>query len=186
MRKFIDVGTRVLVLNTDQISLARYIGSMGVVTATRLYFVPTSAQVLLDDGSEASFYLKNLESLPPIESPFQRGDSVIITTGFKKTRHHIFSSHLLKKLGEVVSYDCRDATYFVDCKAHGRGWFPIWCLRPLEFQGDVFYYPGQEVTYEGRSCIIQEIKASKSNLGQVVYIEGNWVPSSSVKVSQKP
>jgi hypothetical protein len=55
----------------------------------------------------------------------------------------------------------------------------------LDFQGDTFFYPGQEVSYEGRSCVIHKTKTSKSNLGQVLYIEGAWVPSSSVEVSQK-
>ena len=58
-------------------------------------------------------------------------------------------------------------------------WLPY--LLPLDYKGERFFYPLEEVTYKDKTCIVSKIKKSKFKWGQLLFIDGEWVPSTDVE-----
>lgn len=169
---------RVLITKLDSQSNlpSKYLKTIGIVISVNLDAFPVYAVVEFFDGAFGTVYLMNLETVPPVDSIIQIDDEVRIIKTYSRTYHHHPNESLIGQIGKIVGYDTRDYTYLVDCEI-GIGWFPLTSLLPLDFKGDVFYYPGDVVTYEKEKTVIQEVKKTKFGNGQLLKIKGEWVPS---------
>lgn len=177
---YVDKGDRVILTETDQPQLRPYIGKEWAVQAVVLEFHPASA-VIKRNNLEASVFIRHLEVMPPSDSCFQHGDSVQICKPYSKSNAYSYHAHLLGKIGTVRGFDSRYSFYLVKCNDGTSGWFPVFSLRPLDYKGEHFYYPYEEVLYKGEKKLITKIKQTKFKWGQLLFIEGEWIHSSDVK-----
>jgi hypothetical protein len=125
--------------------------------------------------------LRCLEVTPPEDSPLVHDEFVRIIKGYAKDICHASRPELVGKTGKVRGYDTRNGYYFIKTTNGDSGWFPIQCLVPLNFKGDKFYYPEQEVIFEGNCVRISKIRKTKFGSGQLLYINGFWIPSTEVR-----
>lgn len=156
-------------------------GRQGEVKTVMNWYHPASAVITMDENNlEVTIYLKNLEVIPPEDSAFKHGDEVLIKKTYAYSGYHMCNTTLIGKIGKVRGYDRRDSSFFVRTNNGDQGWFPDTSLLPINFKGKVYYYSGQTVTLEDKPAYIVKTRRSKNGLGQLLYIDGRWIPSSSV------
>jgi len=181
---FIKEGDEVILVNTDEPNLRHYIGLKWKVKTVIFACSPASA-IITRNNLQASCYVRQLEVVPPESSPFNYDDLVSI----KKTPSKLYwnssnySCHneLLGKVGKIKGYDSRNEFLLVRCTTGDSGWFPPQYLLPLDYKGERFFYPLEEVKYRGSNHIISKIKKSKFKWGQLLFIDGEWIPSTDVQ-----
>ena len=176
---FVAKGDTVILLRTEMPHLQAYVGKEWVVEAVMYNLHPSSA-MLTRKNLQASAYLKNLEVVPPPDSPFKHNEAVKVIQSVNKS-YPLLSKMHLGKIGHIKSYDSRNCQYFVRFVLGEQDWFPIHCLLPLNFKGDRFYYPYEKVKYKGKEKTINSIKQSKFKWGQILLIDGEWVHASDVE-----
>jgi len=176
----IEKGNIVILTDTDQPKLHAYIGTKWVVQAVLDHIHPNSAMIYRD-GMQATAYIKHLEVVPPPESIFEHGEVVKINKAYSKTNHRTCDKTLIGKTGKIRSYDSRTDFYFVRCVSGEFGWFPQTSLIPIDFKGQHFFYPLQQVKYHDAIVTINYTKRTKFNYGQLLEIEGQWIPSTEVE-----
>jgi len=181
---FTQKDDKVILISTEQPQLKKYIGSEWLVKTVIHEYHPASA-IIGRDNLKASVYLKNLEVIPPEDGAFEYNETVKIDKLYQKTSVYTCKPHLLDKVGKIRGFDSRNQYYFVKCADGEVGWSPATCLTPLDYKGEHFYYPGDVVNYKNKSCTVNKIKKSKFKWGQLLYIKGDWIPSTDVKLIDK-
>jgi len=181
----VQPGDRVIIskpkdeLSTVDQSNFMLCGKRGEVKSVLSWYHPASAVITMDDSNlEVMIYLKNLEVIPPDDVAFAHGDEVIIQKTYAYSGFHMCNTKLIGKTGKVKGYDRRDSSFFIKTDSGDQGWFPDTSLLPLNFKGKAYYYPGQVVVYEGASAFIVKTRRTKNGLGQLLFIDGRWVPAS--------
>lgn len=178
---YIDIGSTVVIVDVDQPLLTKYLGTVWTVkNIVSVYFPPTALLCHAQYG-EISIPLKCLEVTPPLDSPLSHDELIKIVKPYSETLLHRCRSELIGKTGRIRGFDTRNNYYFVKAANGDTGWFPIQCLMPLEFKGDKFYYPEQEVVLDGQKVKITKIRKTRFGNGQLLYINGRWIPSTEVK-----
>jgi hypothetical protein len=181
---FAQKDDKVILISTEQPQLKKYVGSEWLVRAVIHEYHPASA-IIVKDNLQASVYLKNLEVIPPEESPFEHNEAVKIIKTYQKTSVYTCKPHLVNEAGHIKGFDSRNQYYFIRCLNGEIGWFPATCLAPLDYRGERFFYPGDTVRYKNKNCVINKVKKSKFKWGQLLFINGSWVPSTDVKAIEK-
>jgi len=176
----VEKGDTVVLIETDQLRLEPYIGSKWTVQAIVDNGFPVSAIITRDD-LQATVAIKNLEVVPPPGSAFDHGEAVKIDKPYSKTNHRTCNKALVGKVGRVKNYDSKINYYFIKCLDGESGWFPTSSLIPIDFKGDKFYYPLQQVKYKDKEVFVHQVKRTKFNFGQLLLINGQWVPSTEVE-----
>ena len=169
----LEVGDRVLV--KDQ-SIRGKILQIGLD--------PRKMLVRLDTHREDWFWAGELISIPPKHALFDYGDSVKIGKTYPRRLmppYHYCVPQLVGCVGRIIGYDSRDGFYLVESIGQGSGWFPTMSLIPTNYQGETFYYPGEEVRFNAQKTKISAVRRTKSDRGQILLINGEWIPSSQVK-----
>lgn len=144
---------------------------------------PRKIHIRLDSGQSEWFWISETCVIPPKYDLFDYLESVIIAKPYDRRLlppYHFCVPQLIGCVGKIVSYDSRDAFYLVETSGHGSGWFPATSLLPINYQGETFYYPNEEVKFKGRKVRISSVRRTKSNRGQIVLIDGEWIPSSHI------
>lgn len=182
---YIKEGDEVILINTEEPNLRHYIGLKWKVKTIIYACLPASA-IITRNNLQASCFIRQLEVVPPESSPFNYDDLVSIKkTPDKKITwtgsHYPCHDDLLGKIGKIKGYDSRNEFLLVRCTSGGSGWFSPQCLIPLDYKGERFFYPQEEVTYKDKTHTISKIKKSKFKWGQLLFIEGEWVPSTDVE-----
>ena len=175
----VEKGDIVILTETDQTKLQPHVGSKWVVQAILGHTYPSSAVISRDD-MQANVYIKNLEVVPPPGSTFEHGELVKIIRTYPKTNHRTCDKTLIGKVGKIRGYDSRIEFYLVRCPGGEFGWFPQISLVPINFKGEHFYYPLQQVTYGDSTVTISLTKRTRFNYGQLLEIDGQWIPSTEV------
>ena len=178
---FVTKGDCVILAETDQTQLTDYVGKDWKVEAVMDQYHPASA-IISRDNLRATVYIRNLEVKPPPSSPFKHNEKVRVERAYLKVAGIPYRCNpdLVGMIGHIRGYDTRSGYYHIRCQS-GRGWFPINCLLPLEFKGSRFYYPHEKVRYKNQEKIVSNIKSSKFSYGQLLMIDGLWVPSTDVE-----
>jgi hypothetical protein len=177
---FVRQGDTVILARTDQPLLKDYLNTRWEIKAVMLDYHPASAIITKDD-IQASTFVRNLEVVPPADAVFEHNESVKIIKCYDKYTHYTCRSELVGKIGRIRSYDSRNEFFNVYCSTGDAGWFPGHCLCPLDYKGERFYYPLESVLYKNKISTITKIKKSKFKWGQVLLINGCWVPSTDVE-----
>jgi len=172
---------RVILLQTDYPQLQSLAGQRGTVKSVQLSLCPQSAVVTFDlNNIEAAIYTKNLVSIPPSNSPIQYGETVKVVRLISSNKYHL-NKHFLNKIADIVAYDSQDNCYCLKDNEGVFAWFPIKALIPLLYKGEHFFYPGDFIIYKNTKQTIDKIRGTQFNRGQLLLVDGNWVPSSDVK-----
>lgn len=179
--RYVIKGDVVIINNSNDSYIRDFVGQRGLVADASYSGMATQVSVQLESGRSLRVYQSDINVLPPLESIFQFNDDVKIVKTFEKTGNHLCKTRLLGKAGKIRAYDRRDSTYKVRCD-DDDGWFPPFALMPLNFLGDHYYLPGEIVEFEGTRFTIVQTKNSTYGWGQLLWIEGRWVPSSEVKL----
>ena len=176
----INRGDTVILIEANQVKLQSYVGLIWHVEAVMPNSFPES--VLISRGDiQASTYVKNLEVVPPSDSPFKHGEIVRIHNPFIKINYMTCDKSLVGKTGKIKNYDSKIDFYCIGCQSGETGWFPPSSLIPINFKGEYFYYPMQQVKYKDKIVVIDQTKKTKFNFGQLLLIDGAWVPSTDVE-----
>lgn len=178
---YIEAGSIVIIVDVDQLGLAKYIGSTWTVKNVVTVYHPATALIYHPHYGEIVLSLRCLEVIPPEDSPLSHDEFVRITRSYTKEVCHISRPELIGKTGKVRGYDTRNNYYFIKLTNGDSGWFPVQCLIPLSFKGEKFYYPEQEVLLEGNRVRISKIRKTRFGNGQLLYINGSWIPSTEVR-----
>lgn len=178
---YIDIGSTVVITDVDQPQLAKYIGSTWQVKNILHTYYPASALLYHPIHGEINLSIRCIEVIPPEGSPLSHDEFVKIAKPYAKEAFHTCRTELVGKTGRVRGYDTRNGYYFVKTTVGDSGWFPLKCLVPLAFRGERFYYPEQEVLYENKKVKILQIRKTHFGNGQLLYIDGSWIPSTDVK-----
>jgi len=173
-------GATVNLIGTEQRHLKPYVNTRWTVKSLIFGSHPASA-IIVRDNLEASVYIRYLEVIPPKDSPFDYEDHVKIKKSFYHTDVYPCKAYLVGKIGRIRSYDHRNRFYWIKCETGGQGWFPAECLIPLGFKGERFFYPMEIVIYKNEKCIVTEVQRTKFKWGQLLLLNGTWVPSTDVK-----
>ena len=185
---YVNVGDRVILIEADSPELKRFIGSKGVVISAQYTYHPALAHVLFKPNFRCDVYVSYLEVIPPEESPFTYEEKVRVISEFNdkgKTRLHKCNRELVGRVGQIRGYDKRSENYLIKCPDNDKGWFPANCLVPISYKGSRFYYPAEAVKFKGLSRVIDQVKRTKNNYGQLLLIDGDWIPASDVMPSEK-
>lgn len=179
---FVTEGDRVVLVSIDEPQLRPYIDTEWDVEQLQDAYHPASA-IISRENLKATVYIRNLEVVPPECSPFKHGEKVKIQRGFFKSPGVRWRCNrdIVGMIGHVRGYDTRSGFYHIRCQ-QGRGWFPLHCLLPVSFSGAHFYYPNDWVKYKGQKKIVANIKSTKFGFGQLLLVDGLWVPSTDVEV----
>jgi len=178
---FVEEGSVVIVTDVDQPALAKYIGSIWKVKNVMASYHPATALIYHQQFGEIVLPIRCLEVIPPEDSPLSHDEFVRITKGYPRDAHHTCCFELVKETGKVRGFDTRNSYYFIKIANGNSGWFPLHCLIPLSFRGEKFYYPDQEVLLDGVRVKISKIRKTRFGHGQLLYINGSWIPSTEVK-----
>lgn len=178
---YIEEGSVVIVVDVDQPALSKYIGSTWTVKNVMTVYFPATALIYHSNYGEIVLPLRCLEVTPPEDSPLVHDEFVRIIKSHTRGVVHGSRPELVGKTGKVRGYDTRNCDYFIKTTNGDSGWFPIQCLVPLAFRGEKFYYPEQEVILEGSRVRISKIRKTKFGNGQLLYINGSWIPSTEVR-----
>ena len=181
LKMYIEEGSVVIVVDVDQPALARYIGSTWTVKNVMTVYHPATALIYHPQYGEIVLPLRCLEVIPPEDSPLVHDEFVRIMKGYSRETHHSCRTELIGKTGKIRGFDTRNNYYFVKLTNGDSGWFPIHCLIPLAFKGEKFYYPEQDVLLEGNRVRISKIRKTRFGNGQLLYINGSWIPSTEVR-----
>lgn len=177
---FVQKGDQVILIAANQESLKKYIGSEWDVISIDRDVHPASA--LISNGIlQANVYIKNLDVLPPKNGPFDYNEQVKVIKKYTKSNLYICNLNIINAVGSVRSFDSRNGYYYIMCPNGEAGWFPINCLVPVDYKGEHFFYPHDSVKYKNKICLVSKIRKSKFKWGQVLYIDGLWVPSTDVE-----
>lgn len=178
----VHVGDRVIILKKDEdYRLFNLVGKIGVVKAVMTWYHPASATVFVEDANvEATVYIRHLEVIPPEDAPFKYEEQVVVKTPYATSAYHVCNKNLVGKLAEIHGYDKRDGSFFVKSMGGESGWFPANCLVPVGFQGTRYFYPGETVKLDGKEAHILKTRRSRNGLGQLLLINGKWLPSTDV------
>lgn len=180
---YVCEGDRVILIDADSPELKRFIGQTGVVQSAWYNYHPAYAQVLFQPNFQCDVYVSYLEVIPPDTSPFKHEEKVRVIDVYEERgrgRIHKCNERMLGKVGQIRGYDKRSEKFFVKAVDNERGWFPARCLLPINYKGERFYYPAQVVTYKGKDKIIDQVRRTKNNYGQLLLIDGDWIPASDV------
>jgi hypothetical protein len=181
---YIEEGSVVVIVDVDQPSLSKYIGTSWVVKNVMNVYSPAAALIHHTYYGDIVLPLRCLEVTPPKDSPLAHDEMVRIIKPYAKEIYHNCRPELVGKTGKVRGYDTRNNYFFVKATNGDSGWFPIHCLVPLNFKGEKFYYPEQDVIVNGNKVKISKIRSTRFGNGQLLFINGSWVPSTDV--SQQP
>lgn len=178
------IGDVAILGEIEHPELQPYIGKFCTIEEINITKTPTTIKVVISDDLHAVVYLKHLELPPPKDKPFQYDDLIKITKLYNRTPYHIcrrtYEKPMLGEVGKIKSYDYRDESYLVKLDSGEKGWFPAPCLIPLEYEGKDFFYPLEKVIYQEKTCIISEVKNTEFKKGQLLRINGKWIPSTEV------
>jgi len=178
---FITAGDKVVLTDADQPELQQFIGVTGHVQAVHYTYHPATARVLFPPNFRCDVYVRYLEVIPPDDSPFSYREKVKIAKDhINKGKQFKDNKLMVGKIAEIRGYDKRTDTYLLKCPEDNKGWFPANCLIPITYKGEKFYYPFEQILYKGELRVISQIKRTPNNYGQLLFIEGVWVPSSDV------
>ena len=180
---FVKEGDEVILIDTEEPNLRHYIGLKWKVKTVIFAYTPASA-IITRNNLQASCFIRQLEVVPPESSPFNYNDLVSIKKDPPKsfwTSNYPCHNELLGKTGHIKGYDSRNEFLLVRCNMGGSGWFPPQYLLPLDYKGERFFYPLEDVKYKDEICTISKIKKSKFKWGQLLFIDGEWVPSTDVE-----
>lgn len=177
----VSSGDKVIIVDADTPSLQPFVGSIGEVRSVIYAFHPASATVIIPPNNEIKIYVRYLEVIPPDTSPFAHNEWVKVT-GLFTERHsgHKCIKTMINSIGKIKGFDKRSNYYLVKCDDGHKGWFPDTSLVPVDYRGARFYYPLEKVVYRGEEKTISQVQMTKSKYGQILRIEGEWVPSSDV------
>jgi len=179
----VTYGDRVLIVDAETAELRPFVGSVGEVVSVFYTFHPASATVLIKPNVEIRINVRCLEVIPPSTSPFKHNDWVKVKDSYIDTYRsipHKCIKSMVGKVGQVKGYDKRAGFYLVKSGDGDKGWFPDTSLVPTEYKGARFYYPLEKVTYKGEIKTITQVQISKGRYGQILKIDGEWIPSSDV------
>lgn len=178
---FVTKEDIVILAETDQVQLKDYVGKEWKVEAVMDAYHPASA-IISKDNLRATVHIRNLEVKPPESSPFKHNEKVRIQKDYSRVPGIPYrcNTDLVGLIGFIRGYDTRSGFYHVRCQG-GRGWFPIQSLLPMDFKGERFFYPHESVKYKGMIKIISNVKPSRFSFGQLLLIDGIWIPSTDVE-----
>jgi hypothetical protein len=179
---YINDGDRVVLVDADSPELKRFIGAEGLVQAAWYTYHPAYAQVLFKPNFQCDVYVSYLEVLPPLESPFSYKETVRVTSTFVAKR---CNKKLVGKVGQIRGYDKRNQNYLIKSSDNIQGWFPANCLFPITYKGKHFHYPLDMVIFKGSRKMVDQVKRTKNNYGQLLLLDGDWVPASDVSPDKK-
>ena len=177
---YLEKGNNVILVETDQPQLRSYLGHQWKVESVMMDYHPASA-IISRGNLQASTFVKYLEVMPPVDSPFKHEGSVQIVKSYTKINAYSCRQGLIGNVGKVKGYDSRSNFYFVRCENGEVGWFPIQSLIPLDYKGERFFYPFEKVLFKSSEKTITKIKQTKFKWGQLLLIDGDWVHSSDVE-----
>jgi len=178
---YIEEGSIVVIVDVDQPTLSRYVGTAWTVKNVISFYHPATALIYNQTYGELVIPIRCLEVTPPDDSPLAHNEFVRITKGYARETYHNCRNELVGKTGKVVGYDTRNNYFFIKTTNGDSGWFPIHCLMPLNFKGEKFYYPEQDVVLDGKKVKISKIRGTRFGNGQLLLIDGNWMPSTTVR-----
>jgi len=177
----VSSGDRVLVVDAETLDLQPFVGAIGEVKSVIYSFHPASATVIIPPNNEIRIYVRYLEVIPPDTSPFQHDQWVKVKKPFSGSAYmHKCVKDLINKIGQVKGFDKRADFYLIKCADGTKGWFPATSLVPVDYKGARFYYPLERVLYKGEEKTVSQAQMSNSSYGQILKIDGEWVPSSDV------
>lgn len=178
---FVKEGDRVMLIEVEETQLRPYIGTDWHVERVQDEYHPASA-IISRENLRATVYIRNLEVMPPESSPFKYDEKVKIQKGFFRSPgiRYRCNRDIIGSIGNIRGYDTRSGYYQVRCQ-HGKGWYPLHCLLPISFRGAHFYYPNDWVKYKNQTKVVTNIKSTKFSFGQLLLIDGLWVPSTDVE-----
>lgn len=179
---YINEGSQVIITDVDQPGLARYVGTTWTVKNVISAYHPATALLYHQEYGEITLPVRNLETIPPEGSALFHNEYVQILKPYARDGHHVCRTELVGKTGKVRGFDTRNGYFFIKTTSGESGWFPIQSLLPLSFKGEKFYYPDQEVLHEGVKVKISKIKRTKFGKGLLLFINGDWIPSSEVSL----
>lgn len=175
----VEKGDIVILIDTDEIRHEQFIGTKWVVQVV-LSNYPIAAMITRDDF-QITTSVKNLAVVPPPGSTFEHGEMVKVEKSYIKINHRNCNKTLVGKFGQIKNYDSKIDYYFIKSSDGESGWFPASSLIPLNFKGKSFFYPMQQVKFHGNITAISQVKRTKFNFGQLLLIDGQWVPSTEVE-----
>ena len=94
--------------------------------------------------------------------------------------HRMCRKYLIGEEGYIANYDYSSQLFEVKTKK-GNGWFPATSLVPTSFSGKHFFRPGDKVSYNGKKYTVSNVRRTNNDLGQILLIDLDWIPSSQVK-----
>lgn len=185
---YVQAGDKVILTSTEEPTLRPYVDKEWLVK-TVMYAIHPASAIIQRDNLQASVYIRSLDVCPPDTSPFNYGDTVLIRSEedakplLKKYRWYPYqlNTELFSQTGKICGYDSRNQFLRVRCLNGHQGWFPPVCLLPLDYKGERFFYPLEQVKYKGKTLTITEIRKSKFNYGQLLKIDGEWIASTDVE-----
>lgn len=175
----VEKGDLVILTATEETWHEIYIGTKWMVQGL-LNSYPTQAIISRND-IQLTTCIKNLEVVPPPGSTFDHGETVKIEKSFSKINHRSCNKSLIGKFGQIRNYDSRIDYYFVKSSNGESGWFPASSLLPINFKGKHFFYPLQQIKFQGKTSLISQVRRTKFNFGQLLLIDGQWIPSTEVE-----
>lgn len=181
---FVTEGDKVKLISTNQADLKKYLGTEWEVQAVMRDTHPASA-IISQNDLQASTFIRNLEVIPPIDSPFEHDEEVKVFRHYNKVSLYTCKDYLIGSIGKIKSFDSRNNYFFVKCDTGDAGWFPAYCLKPIHYQGENFFYPNDFVKYKNEKCLVSKVKRTKFKWGQLLFINGVWVPSTDVQPINK-
>jgi len=177
----VSSGDKVLIIDAETAALQPFVGSTGEVKSVFYTFHPASATVVIPPNVEIKIHVRYLEVIPPDTSPFQHNEWVSIKEPFmEKNNIHKCVKTMISKIGQIKGFDKRSNFYLIKCGDGDKGWFPDTSLVPIDYKGARFYYPLEKVIHRGEEKTVAQVQITKGKYGQILKLEGEWVPSSDV------
>jgi len=172
-------GSSVILSSPDSPELYSYIGRKFVVQEIYHFRHPITVRIG-DNHLSIVVPIKALEVLPPETSILKHNQQIKIIKSYKRDLINDYRKDLIGKRGTIRSFDQKNGYFLVKTFDGESGWFPLECLYPLDYKGDIFYYPLQTVSHNGQTFRIDAIKNTKFGNGQLLQLAGEWIPSSDV------
>ena len=97
---YLEKGNSVILVETDQPQLRSYLGHEWKVESVMMDYHPASA-IISRGNMQASTFIRFLEVIPPIDSPFKHDEAVQITKPYTKINAYSCRKGLIGCVGKI-------------------------------------------------------------------------------------